>query len=552
MEFTEVFEKIQQIVFEKMDIQLDIDDYDAFIVKKMSASNCIIKGISSNQSHIAITGKQMDLFPYLYSKAFVEESDSSMKNFFVFRAPITIYQNNCNYLNPNHNISFYDNSKLNEEMCVYARSGGEQVQLSIKNNGDSKNFISYRELILPNTYWIVFKKKNELFYESIAIKEEDATDLADYNGNIYTNRTGKPSEITFVSSESIVNDEEVEEIEEVEDKINPHVFEYQCDEKQKDVIQEIRFGAPGTGKSYSIKNIIRKSYKNYEEKDANPFVLRTTIHSEYSYFDFVGNIMPVSKEGVVSYEFIEGIFTKALIRALLNRENDIYLIIEEMSRGDIASIFGDIFQLLDRNEKGESEYRIDNSLISEQLIKYGVKSISNDRIYLPSNLHIIGTVNTSDQNVNVLDTAFKRRFSFVYESVKPSYDDKTGHILNSAVFVLNDKEFEWNQFYLSVNQFIVSDLELSEDKQLGQFFVKFPNNVNVNETIKNKVLNYLWEDVQNASMSDDAFIFNKNIKSFSMLYDKFDSGTDAREIFSDEFIQIYDQQKIELSINPNE
>lgn len=552
MEFTEAFEKIQQIVFEKMDIQLDIDDYDAFIVKKMSASNCIIKGISSNQSHIAITGKQMDLFPYLYSKAFVEESDSSMKNFFVFRAPITIYQNNCNYLNPNHNISFYDNSKLNEEMCVYARSGGEQVQLSIKNNGDSKNFISYRELILPNTYWIVFKKKNELFYESIAIKEEDATDLADYNGNIYTNRTGKPSEITFVSSESIVNDEEVEEIEEVEDKINPHVFEYQCDEKQKDVIQEIRFGAPGTGKSYSIKNIIRKSYKNYEEKDANPFVLRTTIHSEYSYFDFVGNIMPVSKEGVVSYEFIEGIFTKALIRALLNRENDIYLIIEEMSRGDIASIFGDIFQLLDRNEKGESEYRIDNSLISEQLIKYGVKSISNDRIYLPSNLHIIGTVNTSDQNVNVLDTAFKRRFSFVYESVKPSYDDKTGHILNSAVFVLNDKEFEWNQFYLSVNQFIVSDLELSEDKQLGQFFVKFPNNVNVNETIKNKVLNYLWEDVQNASMSDDAFIFNKNIKSFSMLYDKFDSGTDAREIFSDEFIQIYDQQKIELSINPNE
>ena len=161
-------------------------------------------------------------------------------------------------------------------------------------------------------------------------------------------------------------------------------------------------------------------------------------------------------------------------------------------------------------------------------------------------------MNTSHQNVNVLDTAFKRRFSFVYESVKPSYDDKTGHILNSAVFVLNDKEFEWNQFYLSVNQFIVSDLELSEDKQLGQFFVKFPNNVNVNETIKNKVLNYLWEDVQNASMSDDAFIFNKNIKSFSMLYDKFDSGTDAREIFSDEFIQIYDQQKIELSINPNE
>lgn len=331
-----------------------------------------------------------------------------------------------------------------------------------------------------------------------------------------------------------------------DDNVNTHQFDIDCFLRD-DLVQEIRFGAPGTGKSYSIKNIIRKSYPEYEESDSNPFVLRTTIHGEYSHFDFVGNVMPTSKNGVVGYEFTEGIFTTALIRAMLNKENDVYLIIEEMSRGDIASIFGDIFQLLDRNEQGISEYRIDNSLISDELVKNGAKSKGDDKIYLPSNLHIIGTVNTSDQNVNVLDTAFKRRFSFVYESVKPSYNTEDGKILNSAVFNLGGKEFEWNQFYLSVNQFIVSDLGLSEDKQLGQFFVKFNEGVDVNETIKNKVLHYLWEDVQNASMSDEASIFNNGIKAFSSLYDRFDQNMSASEIFSDDFLKTYDGQKVELS-----
>lgn len=345
-----------------------------------------------------------------------------------------------------------------------------------------------------------------------------------------------------------INDEidEQENIVETSNSFTSHVFDVGCN-LRTELIQEIRFGAPGTGKSYSIKNIIRESYPEYEESDSNPFVLRTTIHGEYSHFDFVGNVMPISKNGVVGYEFTEGIFTTALIRAMLNKKNDIYLIIEEMSRGDIASIFGDIFQLLDRNEQGVSVFRIDNSLISDELVKNGAKTKGDDKIYLPSNLHIIGTVNTSDQNVNVLDTAFKRRFSFVYESVKPSYDTDNGKILNSETFKIGGKEFEWNQFYLAVNQFIVANLGLSEDKQLGQFFVKFNQGVDVNETIKNKVLHYLWEDVQNASMSDEASIFNNKIRAFSILYDKFDQSTSASEIFSDAFLETYYGQKVELS-----
>ena len=364
--------------------------------------------------------------------------------------------------------------------------------------------------------------------------------------NRFIDGSGKSFDDFKIEYQKYMDLEEVTKKYITEDKLLNQIFNVDCNLRDQ-VIQEIHFGAPGTGKSHSIKKIIRKSYPEYEESDSNPFVLRTTIHGEYSHFDFVGNVMPISKNGVVGYEFTEGIFTTALIRAMLYKGNDVYLILEEMSRGDIASIFGDVFQLLDRNEQGVSEYRIDNSLISDELVQNGAKSEGDDKIYLPSNLHIIGTVNTSDQNVNVLDTAFKRRFSFVYESVKPSYNTENGEILNSVTFNLGGKEFEWNQFYLAVNQFIVSNLGLSEDKQLGQFFVKFNEGVDVKETIKNKVLHYLWEDVQNASMSDEASIFNNDIRAFSILYDKFDQGTSASEIFSDAFLETYDGQKVELS-----
>ena len=116
-----------------------------------------------------------------------------------------------------------------------------------------------------------------------------------------------------------------------------------------------------------------------------------------------------------------------------------------------------------------------------------------------------------------------------------------------TVSVLNGEKFEWNHFYLAINQFIISELGLSEDKQLGQFFVKFNPNVNVNETIKNKVLHYLWEDVQNASMTDEVTIFNKKIQAFSTLYDKFDKDAEASEIFSDEFLKIYKEQNVPMS-----
>ncbi|HEC2203212.1 TPA: AAA family ATPase, partial [Staphylococcus delphini] len=300
-------------------------------------------------------------------------------------------------------------------------------------------------------------------------------------------------------------------------------------------IQNLYFGAPGTGKSYAVTELIKNCYPGVEEKE-NPFVFKTTVYQDYSYYNFVGSIMPSSKNDEITYEFKPGVFTQALAKALLFKDKDIFLVLEEMSRGNVASIFGDIFQLLDRDYSGESEYVINNNLISTFLKR---KGIENDKIFLPSNLHILGTVNTSDQNVNVIDTAFKRRFGFIYVDVKPVYN-ADGYPLNSYEFSLGgDFVFEWNKLYMSLNKFITEVLELPEDKQIGQFFIKFENIIGNNadkycyDEIQNKLLHYLWDDVQSASFISSEKIFKSKYKTFSNLYEGFKN---RENVFSEKFL----------------
>ena len=294
-------------------------------------------------------------------------------------------------------------------------------------------------------------------------------------------------------------------------------------EKKAYPLQVMYYGAPGTGKSYRIASLIKESYPGYTEYDDNPYVFRTTIYRDYSYYDFIGNIMPVTKEGKVSYEFVPGIFTTALCTALRTQDRniDVYLILEEMSRGDIASIFGDIFQLLDRDDTGKSMYGINNKSIYEYLILNGVIKTGH-KIIIPSNLHIIGTVNTSDQNVNVIDTAFKRRFDFKYIGVDPIDDNKDGKYVNNFdVQFTNDDTYEWVKLYQAINHIIINDLGLAEDKQLGPFFLKDKGRDDANrEQVADKLLHYLWQDVERVSYTG-ASLFDYSIKSFSQLYSTF-------------------------------
>ena len=195
---------------------------------------------------------------------------------------------------------------------------------------------------------------------------------------------------------------------------------------------------------------------------------------------------------------------------------DVYLILEEMSRGDSASIFGDIFQLLDRDDTGKSMYGINNKSIYEYLIlnralKPGYK------IVIPKNLHIIGTVNTSDQNVNVIDTAFKRRFDFKYVGVEPK-SNNNGYVNNFSINFTSDNQYEWVKLYQAINHVIINDLGLAEDKQLGPFFLKDKGNDALNrKQVANKLLHYLWQDVERVSYTSGS-LFADGITSFSQLY----------------------------------
>lgn len=321
-------------------------------------------------------------------------------------------------------------------------------------------------------------------------------------------------------------------------------------------INRIYFGAPGTGKSYGIKDFIQENgIENYDDKASHPNVFRTTLHPEYGYHDFVGQVMPIVKKdeesgsSVIEYEFSPQIFTKALERAFEVRGNGepVFLILEEMSRANVAAVFGDLFQLLDRDEHGVSEYKIDNSLVAESI--FGEERM-DDKIYLPENIFLLGTVNTSDQNVYVMDTAFKRRFEFEYIPT-----DEMVANLNNYTFTLKvngePKQFTWLQLVPKLNAFIIKSEEqgglgLSEDKQLGQFFIKFKeadpdetdeevfNQIeayNYNQ-IKGKLLQYLWHDVKEASYSTH-HLFREEVTSFSKLYSL---AKNRDNFFSEQFL----------------
>lgn len=300
-------------------------------------------------------------------------------------------------------------------------------------------------------------------------------------------------------------------------------------------IQKIYYGAPGTGKSFEIDELT----KDFDSE----FTFRVTFHPEYSYSDFIGQLLPKveNKDGVknISYEFNKGVFTQSLEKAYEDTSKDVYLILEEMSRGDVASIFGDIFQLLDREQngalKGYSKYFINNDVISQDII-----ALPSSKVKLPPNLHILGTVNTSDQNVFVMDTAFKRRFDWEYISTNPVKDENNEYLNNPIIKLKKSdntqNDYDWVDFYVGLNRFISDKeyLELGEDKQIGQFFIEFGSSSEeqIKKKIQNKLLQYLWSDVQKASYKNDKSIFSSNITSFSTLHSLF--GKDE-PVFSEDF-----------------
>lgn len=291
---------------------------------------------------------------------------------------------------------------------------------------------------------------------------------------------------------------------------------------------KIYYGIPGCGKSYYIENTV------LDGVDKKNNVFRTTFYLDYSNSDFIGQIYPVvDDDDKVKYEPIPGPFTKALECALTNKSEMIYLVIEEINRGNAAAIFGDTFQLLDRLKEnkngrviGDSEYPISNAFIEDYLRKQGVE-FTPGNIYIPHNLTLLATMNTSDQNVFPLDTAFKRRWN--REKVTSDWGDenkiKKLYIPYSSV--------TWETFVKTINKEMIDksakeDAPISEDKQMGAYFAdesmltKDPNEKDGDkiDSFANNVLDYLFNDV---TKFNHKILFEEQILTTDKIYERIDA-----------------------------
>lgn len=277
-------------------------------------------------------------------------------------------------------------------------------------------------------------------------------------------------------------------------------------------LQQIFYGAPGTGKSHRIKEDV-----NVREANEKNLVFRTTFHPDSDYSTFVGAYKPtIDKRAVrnvagdivkdtnqekvyedsITYSFVPQTFLQAYVAAWNNPEENVYLVIEEINRGNCAQIFGDLFQLLDRDCEGFSEYPI---MADNDLKKYlsgkdeegkdvltNKDGIKDGKIKLPKNLYIWATMNTSDQSLFPIDSAFKRRWDWVYVPIDTKKDN--------WFIKVGDNRYSWTDFLEKINNEILTD-ETAEDKHLGFYFCKAENKEITQETFVGKVLFYLWNDV---------------------------------------------------------
>jgi hypothetical protein len=331
------------------------------------------------------------------------------------------------------------------------------------------------------------------------------------------------------------------------------------------------YGVPGSGKSWTIEHEYRKP---------GTIVRRLVFHPDYTYSDFIGQILPnVAENGQVSYKFTPGPFTTILHDAYWHPDKEYLLVIEEINRGNAPAIFGEIFQLLDRKIEikdvfddgfpiGTSEYGITNADIAT--VMYG-KERAGDEVRIPSNLSIVGTMNTSDQNVFTLDTAFQRRWDM--RLIENNFDNVDSTLANAEIL---DTGVTWKNFCIEINNIVVGNgvrMASSEDKRLGAYFVhltdlKFEETMGdlsdgeydglrkkeaartlnpqeqarlteIREAMKQnrrfpeKVIKYLW---------DDAFKFNREVVFESTEYQSLEQiirafmyakGFDRMKIFKD-------------------
>ncbi|MFC4770610.1 McrB family protein [Enterococcus hermanniensis] len=379
---------------------------------------------------------------------------------------------NVDFFNTNVNVSGGDSNRFTNQLLGviepldYIEIDSDTIRLSFTDITTEDKAILF-DIITYDEYWIVDTTLSRQDLEMSYKEYIQSPELVDWSG------------------------EEIEEY---------GTDEYDFVDRAEVGMNTLLYGVPGAGKSYTIEH-------EYMQKDSPRE--RLVFHPDYTYSDFVGQILPVVNEDKngnknVNYRFTPGPFTTILKDAYTNPMVEHFLIIEEINRGNAPAIFGEIFQLLDRkteidlsNDDGfplhTSEYEISNTDVAEYV--YGDK---RHKIRIPANLSIIGTMNTSDQNVFTLDTAFQRRWDMrLIENEFKSDDDG---LANTKIL---DTSVTWKKFCTSINDIILDKnvrMTSSEDKRLGTHFIHISDlqPTGTDERHKRlfpeKVIKYLWDD----------------------------------------------------------
>lgn len=426
-----------------------------------------------------------------------------MKSFYVLQVPFVLYKKNIEYASSDNQIKFNGKSKLLTHASVkFSRPKSPQMELGNTSQSE-ETFGCFRDIFYEGDCLIILKIKGEIKYEGYIIKKKDA-DIYNLDNYISLN----PSKNSY----STVRIDSFNKIYNIVDSRNI-----------------IYHGAPGTGKSYQL------------DKDAEVFgknKKRVTFHSNMMYSNFIGTYKPVptqNSDNPITYDFIAGPMLKSIVSALLKPEEPHLLIIEEINRANVAAVFGDTFQLLDRNKNGESLYPIDisedirmylnkeiylNDSISEK-IKEDVELKLNDGLIFPANLYLWATMNNADQGIMTpLDTAFKRRWDFKYFGIDNAYNHNDFEKYGDINLGYN-KTISWN----SMRQFIndnLSLLNIPEDKLLGPYFLSKnilqKSNEEVTKAFIDKVIMYLFQDL---GAHNRTKIFNVETMRYSSIIDEF-------------------------------
>lgn len=280
----------------------------------------------------------------------------------------------------------------------------------------------------------------------------------------------------------------------------------------------IYYGAPGTGKSFTV-----------DERSRHDEVFRTVFHPDVQNSDFVGTLKPVRDNDEITYRFSPGPFSLALVEAINNPRKKVWLIIEELNRAPAAAVFGDLFLLLDRDDNGRGEYDV-NFPTEEFAAWYEIKTEdSSGKIRIPSNLWIAATMNSADQGVFPIDTAFRRRWNQIYIPV--NYDSGPDGTVKCVTTGDTEAGVEWRIFIKTLNEHLSRELQTAEDRLVGPWFIKDAE-LGDDGILPGKVLIYLWDDLLRHHGRES--VFRPDILTYGDLTKRVENG---KPVFSDSLLE---------------